>query len=362
MKKLYVTSTKQSDGKTMVTLGLMSAFSQRVKKVGFMKPIGLKELKVADYSIDQDASLIERVFNLHANIKDMNPVTIDRDSLDYFSEPAKRDEVLEEVDASFKRISDGCDVVLIKGMIGAACGSVYGLPNTLVAQRLGAKVLLVTSGGIGHPLDEIVLNLEHFKSRNLDVVGVIFNKVYPHEIDKLRSFGEPFLEKHGTKLLGVIPHSKTLSLPTLRDVVERVGGKVLSGEQRLQNRVTKILVGAMSPAYASDFFEDGALLITGGDRMDMILAALVYSTKNAPKSTKFSGLLLTCGVEPPKDVLEMLKRIEIPVLVSEHDSYNVVSRVTQLQAKLSPADKNRIVSVNDMVRRHVDVDALFDAI
>ena len=89
MKNLYITSTKQGDGKTMVTLGLMKVFSERVKKIGFMKPVGLSELKVADYSVDQDASLIERVFNLHANIKDMNPVTIDRESLGLFTDPKK---------------------------------------------------------------------------------------------------------------------------------------------------------------------------------------------------------------------------------------------------------------------------------
>jgi BioD-like phosphotransacetylase family protein len=361
MKKLYVTSTKQNDGKTMVTLGLMSALSERVKKVGFIKPIGLKEIMVADYAIDQDASLIERVFSLHANIKDMNPVTIDRDSLDYFSEPAKRDEVLGDVEASFKRISDGCDVVLIKGMVGAACGSVYGLANTLIAERLGGKVLIITSGGIGHPLDDVILNLEHFRSRSLDVIGVVFNKVYPHEIDKLRSFGGPFLEKHGTKLLGAIPHSKILGQPTLRDIVEHVGCRVLAGEQHLQNRVAKILVGAMSPAYAAGHFEDGALLITGGDRLDMVLAALAYGGPSAPKAARFSGLLLTCGIEPPKDILEMLKRAEIPVISSEKDSYNVASRISQMHAKLSPADKAKVNSVNDMIRRHVDVDALFDA-
>jgi BioD-like phosphotransacetylase family protein len=210
-------------------------------------------------------------------------------------------------------------------------------------------------------LDEVILNLEHFRSRNLEVIGVVFNKVYAHEVDKLRSFGGPFLERHGTRLLGVIPHSKTLSQPTLRDIVERVGGKVLSGEQSLQNRVARMLVGAMSPAYASDYFEDGALLITGGDRLDMVLAALAHSRQDSPKSTKFSGLLLTCGVEPPPDVLEMLRSAEIPVIISEQDSCNVVSRVTQLQAKLSPADKVRINSVNDMVKRHVDIDALFAA-
>ncbi len=362
MKKLYITSTKQSDGKTMVTLGLMSALSERAKKVGFMKPIGLKDIKVADYAIDQDTSLMERVFSQHANIRDMNPVTIDRDSLDFFSEPAKRDEVLKEIKASFERISDGCDIVLIKGMVGAACGSVYGLANTLIAEKLGGKILIVTSGGIGHPLDEVILNLDHFRSRGLDVIGVVFNKVYPQEIDKLRSFGGPFLEKNGTKLLGIIPYAKVLSQLTIRDMAERVEGRILAGEQHLQNRVTKILVGAMSPACAGDYFEDGALLITGGDRLDMVLAVLAYSAPESPETTRFSGLLLTCGAEPPKEVLEMLRRAEIPVISTKLDSYNVVSRVSQMQAKLSPADKNKISSVNDMVRRHVDMDALFDAL
>ncbi len=359
MKKLYITSTKQGDGKTMVTLGLMKAFSERVKKIGFMKPVGLSDLKVADYSVDQDAALIERVFNLHANIKDMNPVTIDRDSIDLFTDSVKREETIQEITESFNKISEGCDMMLIKGMVGAACGAVYGLSNAVVAKKLGGKVLILTSGGIGHPLDEVVLNLKYFQSHGLEVVGVIFNKAFPQEIDKLRTFGGPFLEQQGTRLLGIIPYSKPLASPTMREIGECINGKVLAGEQHLGNHVGRILVGAMTPAYSEKYFENNCLLITGGDRSDVVLAALAYSMLGGGKARRFAGLVLTCGVEPPETLLEMLRRADIPVIGAQQDSYTVVSGITQMQVRISPADKQKIASVYDAVRRHVEVEEMF---
>lgn len=360
MKKLYITSTKAADGKTLATLGLMKAFSDRVDRIGFIKPLGLSEHKVADYAIDDDAALVERVFSLHANIKDMNPVTIDTASLSRFTDPKEREEVLSEIQKSFERISEGCDMMIIKGMVGAACGTVYGLSNPLIAKKLGAKVLILTSGGVGHPLDEAVLSLKHFQSQGLEVVGVVFNKVFPQEIDKLKDFGALFLEQQGTRLLGAIPYSKTLSCPTVRDIVEKVKGRVMMGEQQLGNHVGKILVGAMSPACAGRYFENNSLLITGGDRTDMILALLAYSMPGGEETKKFAGLLLTCGIEPPREILELLDRAEVPVVIAEQDSYSVVSSISQMQIKISPADKQRIASVYDIVRRYVDVDALFE--
>ena len=359
MKKLYITSTKQGDGKTMVTLGLMKAFSERVKKIGFMKPVGLSELKVADYSVDQDASLMERVFNLHANIKDMNPVTVDRESIDIFTDSNMREKTIQEIIKSFDKISEGCDMMLIKGMVGASCGSVYGFSNAVLAKKFDAKVLILTSGGIGHPLDEVVLNLKYFQSHGLEVIGVIFNKVFPHEVDKLRDFGAPFLEQQGTRLLGVIPYSKPLAAPTVRDIGERIKGKVLAGEQHLGNHIGRILVGAMTPACSDNYFENNSLLITGGDRSDMVFAALAYSMIEGDESRKFAGLVLTCGIEPPEKLVEMLRRIEIPVIVTQDDSYSVVSSISQMQVKISPADKNKISAVNDTIRRHVEVDKIY---
>jgi len=117
---------------------------------------------------------------------------------------------------------------------------------------------------------------------------------------------------------------------------------------------------AMSPACAGRYFENNSLLITGGDRTDMILALLAYSAPGGEETKKFAGLLLTCGVEPPDEILELLHRAEVPVVIAEQDSYSVVSSISQMRVRISPADKQRISLVYDVVRRYVDVDTLFD--
>jgi BioD-like phosphotransacetylase family protein len=251
-------------------------------------------------------------------------------------------------------------MVLIKGTVGAACGSVYGLSNAMIADKLGAKVLLLTSGGIGHPLDDVVLNLKYFQSQGLDVIGVIFNKVFPDEIDKLRNFGGPFLEQHGTRLLGAIPYNKFLAYPTVRDITERINGKILTGEHHLGNHVGKILVGAMTPRSCNQYFENNCLIVTGGDRMDMVLAVLVYAMQGGEETKEFAGLVLTCGEEPSNEILEMLDRAEIPVISAKQDSYTVVSSISQMPIPISPADTQKIDAICDTVRRHVDVDKLFE--
>jgi len=360
MKILNITSTTQHDGKTMVMLGLMKAFSEKVKKIGFIKPLGLSERKVADYSIDRDAALIERVFHMHANIKDLNPVTLDKGSLEYFARPEKSKEMLAEIMASFGRISEGCDLMLVKGLTGAACGTVYGLPNVVIAKKMGAKVLLLSSGGIGHPLDQIVMNIDYLRAKGVDVLGVIFNKVFPDEIDKLRKYGASFLEKHGTRLLGVIPHHNLLSLPTIRDIAERINGKVLAGEHSLGNLVGKTFVGAMTPSYAWPYFSPNSLLITGGDRIDMILAVVTYCLMEKDETQKFAGMVLTCGVEPPEHILELLKQAGIPVILAQQDSYSVISNISQMDVRISPADERKISLVADLVKRHVEVDNIFE--
>ncbi len=360
MKKLFVSSTKQGDGNTMVSLGLLKAFSERTKKIGFMKPLGLSELMLPGYSIDYDASLMERVFNLHANIRDMNPVTLDKDSLESLAEPGRQDEVLGEIVESFKKVSGGRDIVLVKGNVGASCGRVYGLSNALIAKTLGAKVLILTSGGVGHPLDEVALNLEYYQSKGVEVVGVVFNKVFPQEEDKLRGFGAKFLEEANTRLLGIIPYNKLLAMPTIRDLTERVRGRIIAGEQHVDNHIGRIFIGAMAADQAAKYFEENCLLITGGDRADMIVAAHAYSMLPGDQKIKFGGLILTGGVTPPEEILELLRRADMPVIVVDEDSYTVASKVSQMQPRISPANKQKIEIVSEMVRRHVEVDKLFE--
>lgn len=357
MKRLYVTATKINDGKTVVSLGLLNALKEKFERIGYIKPLGLKDVRAPGYEVDGDALLMARTLPIHAHIQDMSPVTVDRTSIKEYAEEGKQKELLQSVKDSFERVAEGKDFLLIEGTGNAAVGAVFGLPNALVAKELGAKVLLVTSGGIGHPLDEIALNKEFFESYGVEVVGVIFNKVYSHEFEQVRKICAPVLERFGTRLLGVVPYNRGIDVPTMMDVLERLRGRLLLGEKYLSNRILSIQVGAMSAQNALTRLKDNVLLVTGGDRADLLLTVVIKGML-ASDRIDVAGVVLTGELVPHPDVLGLLKKTKFPVISVKEDSYTTAAQIRSLDVKISPSDEKKISIVADVMKRYVDIDQL----
>ena len=51
------------------------------------------------------------------------------------------------------------------------------LSNAAVASMLGTPAVIVSEGGVGRPIDEIVLNAALFERQGVKVAGAIVNKV-----------------------------------------------------------------------------------------------------------------------------------------------------------------------------------------
>jgi len=361
MKRLYVTATKLNDGKTVVAMGLCFLFSQQGKRCAFIKPLGLKDVRAAGFEVDEDALLLERAVKLHAHIQDMSPVTVDRTSIDEFTKPEKQKELLAQIDEAFARVAQDADIVVVEGTGHAGVGSVFGLSNAFVASHLKCKVLLVTSGGIGHPLDEIALNLASFKNHDVEVVGVIFNKVRSHEIDRIKKVGASVLERMGTRLVGIIPYNRVLDSPTMMDILERLRGRVLLGEKFLTNRVETVQVGAMSAHNALPRLANRALLITAGDRTDLLLAAAIRVLTDT-EGHRMAGIVLTGGILPDPKVLDILRKLSLPVISVEDDSYTAATKVKTLNIRISPRDTVKIGLVRDMATRYIDIETILEAL
>jgi len=58
-KRIFIAATMQNDGKTTVSMGLITALKKRFRKVGFIKPIGQRYLIEQGYKVDEDSVLIE---------------------------------------------------------------------------------------------------------------------------------------------------------------------------------------------------------------------------------------------------------------------------------------------------------------
>jgi BioD-like phosphotransacetylase family protein len=216
---------------------------------------------------------------------------------------------------------------------------------------LNAKVVIVTGGGIGKPIDEVSLNQALFEKEGVEVIGVIINKVMPGKVDYVAEFVRRGLRRKGLDLLGVIPHQRILSIPTVSVVREALNGELVNGSKQLHNLVEDVVVGAMAVNNALRFFKPGVLLITPGDREDLVLAA---AGLQGGKSS-LAGIVLTGNLRPSNAVMKVIQAMPFPVLLAKDDSYEVASKVHDLIVKIQPDDTAKIEVVRDMIGKHVDI-------
>ncbi|TRZ49067.1 hypothetical protein D4Q80_02670, partial [bacterium] len=320
MKKVFIAATKQNDGKTTVSLGLIRNFQQRFKKVGFIKPIGQRYLEEEGLKIDEDSWLIEEVCGIKCGLKDMSPIAVEKGFTEkYIGRPDKKS-ITSQIKEAFRHVARKQNLVVIEGTGHAGVGSVFDHSNAMVAKLLGAKVIIISSGGIGRPIDEIVLNKALFEKEGVKVLGAIVNKVLPEKFDKINRLVRQGLKRKGIDLLGVIPYNPMLSSPTMEQILEETDFEILCGKDYLENFISRVLVGAMEPRDAIKYIVEDSLMIIPGDREDMIKTALSCFRDKEKTQLTVSGIILTGDVMPEKATLDLLSVAKTPVLLAKRDT------------------------------------------
>lgn len=357
-KRIFVAATMQNDGKTTVSLGLISALKKRFKKIGFIKPIGQRYLLEQGYKVDEDSILIEEVCGIKCNIKDMSPVAVERGFTEKYIQKPRPDLIAKQIERSFARVAENNHLVIIEGTGHAGVGSVFDFSNAVVAKMLKAKVILVASGGIGRPIDEILLNKALFDKEGVALSGAIINKVLPEKFTKVNSIVRSGLSRKGVRVVGVMPYQKMLDHPTVEQILEETDAKLICGADKLNTLISKVIVGAMNPNDTLKYFEDRCLLITGGDRADLILAVAAIQISRPQEKFSVAGIILSGGITPPREVVRFVEKSGIPLLVMNGDTYSVASQIHDLTVKIRPRDTMKIELVKAMVEEYVEIDEI----
>lgn len=361
-KKVFIAATKQNDGKTTVSLGLIANFKQRFQNVGFIKPIGQRYLEEQGLKVDEDSILIEEVCGIQCGLKDMSPIAVEKGFTERFIEKPSKNSLTKQIKDSFKRASQDKDLIVIEGTGHAGVGSVFDHSNATVAKLLGAKAILISSGGVGRPIDEIVLNKALFDQVGVKLLGVIVNKVLEKKYEKIKKYVTQGLKRKGIDVLGVIPYIPMLSAPTIGQILDETKYKLLCGRDKLSNQVSRILVGAMEPHYALNYLQDGCLLITAGDREDLILTAISLYLSCAAAPVKISGIVLSGNIMPHKTIGDLVVSSGMPVLLAKEDTYRVASAIHDLTVKLRPRDNEKISKIIEIIKQNVDIDKIIKGI
>src|SRR5947208_11266235 len=271
--RVFIAATRQNDGKTTSSLGLLAAMQKFYPRIGYIKPVGQRFVEIEEQKIDEDILLMDRVYQLNCPLLDMSPIAVEPDFTRKYLQSSNNDALVRKIQKAFDRIAWEKDFVLCEGSGHAGVGSVFDLSNAQVAKILGAKVIIVTQGGIGRPIDEVSLNQALFEKEGVEIIGFVINKVIGAKVDYVSDFARRGLKRKGLELLGVIPHQRILSSPTVDLIRDELGAELLNQPPTLHTLVEDVVVGAMSAQNALKFFQRGVLLITPGDREDILLAA-----------------------------------------------------------------------------------------
>jgi len=358
--RVFIAATRQHDGKTTTSLGLLAALQKFYPRVGYIKPVGQRFVEIAEQKIDEDSVLMDRVYRLNCPLVDMSPIPIEPDFTRKYLQSSNYDVLVRRIQKAFDRVAWEKDFVLCEGSGHAGVGSVFDLSNARVAKILGAKVIIVSQGGIGKPIDEVCLNQALFEKEGVEIIGVILNKVLLDKVDYITEFARRGLKRKGLDLLGVLPHKPILSRPTMDLIHEELDAEMLNRPAHTQGLVDDVVVGAMGVHNTMPLFKKGVLMITPGDREDIILAAATTQFSHANHG--LAGFVLTGNLRPNPNIMRVIQGMSFPVLLAAADIYQVASRVHDTIVKTRPDDTEKISVIRDLIAEHVDVNKILKAL
>jgi BioD-like phosphotransacetylase family protein len=343
MNNWVIGSMRKGAGKTSVIVGIAAALN---KKMAYIKPFGERMLYRKKRLWDYDSAVVTNLFGLKEDPVDMS-IGFDHSKLRYmYDEEGTRKKLLEMVAS----IGKDKDLLLIEGGRDLAYGISVYLDTLSLAKYTGSRLIMVISGEEDAILEEILFLKKHVDLAGVDLGGFIVNKV--QNLDDFRNTHLPVIQKLGLRILGVIPYQSELTQFTVSYLADRLFAKVITGEGGLNKVVKNILIGAWS---ANVFLQDPAskkessLVITGGDRTDMILAALEGDT---------SGIILTNNILPPSNIISKAAEKNIPLLMVFSDTYQTVKQIESLEPLLTGEDRGKVELLRQAIQKHVQLQEL----
>lgn len=358
---LYVAATERRTGKSAVILGLMELLTRNIKKVGFFRP--LVEANPAHHERDNTIELIREHYNLPDEYEEMYAYTATEAST--LISLGREGELHEGILNKYNQLAAKVDFVLCEGieLEGATSSFDFDL-NVDIANNLAAPVILVSTGRNLSP-DEIRRAVkvyhESLSDRSASIVGTIVNRVDPGAIERVQQTlaKDPVV---GRQSVYIIPNDDNLGNPSVGEVARLVNAEVLYGEEKLTRHVRGFSIAAMQLRNFLDRIEYGNLIISAGDRSDIILACLAaVESKTMPN---ISGIMLTGGLVPEAPIQRVIEGFSnsVAILSVSENTYQAAIRVDSIHATITPDNSRKINEALAVFERHVDMQDLKEKI
>jgi phosphate acetyltransferase len=337
----------------------MSLLLGKTAKVGYFRPI-IND--VEEGKKDNHVETILSHFKLDMEYNEAFAFT--RSKIIKKKNKGKVGEIIDTIIEKFKNLEEKFDFVLVEGTDFVGEGTVIELDlNVLIAKNLGIPTLIVESG-VGKTLDGFLENLylayDSFKMKDVEVLGVFANKVQHQNIELVRNSLKEYLPEN--VLVNVIPLIDSLDRPTMREILDELEGEVLFGEEFLNNQTGAKAVGAMQLHNYLNHIQENVLVITPGDRADLILGALqAHISANYPS---ISGIVLTGNIKPEESILKLIRGLSniVPIIAVKEGTYNVTNKIGAIKSKIYAESTNKILNSVSVFENYIAVEKLANSL
>ena len=359
-KTIYIATTEPYSGKSIVALGIVNMLLAKARKVGYFKPIINED---PNEKKDVDIETIVSYFNLPIAFDDTYAYTRQQ-AMRQMETDSKRGELINTVISKVKKLEESYDFIVIEGSDYLGEGTAFEFEtNITIAKNLNAPVVMVVSGENKTTLQ--IVNtyqamLRNFKKRDVQVLAVVANKVKKNMMGEVKQLLSSHLSKD--TILSVIPEDKNLQNPSMKEIFDQLGGKLLFGKEQLGNQVDNFVTGAMQLPHFLDHISENVLIVTPGDRGDIIIGALQAGlSTNYPK---VAGIVLTAGIEPEEPVLRLLNGLQtvLPIILVKEGTFHATSLLGSIKSRISSDNSKKIQLAISTFEKYVDVNALDEKI
>lgn len=354
-KNVFIASAEPYSGKSIVSLGLVNMLLGKAQKVGYFKPIinpDPKEKK--DIHIDTVSSY----FSLPLSYEDSYAFT--REQAMKLLEMENQGKLIDTVIHKIKKLEETHDFIIIDGSDFVGEGTTFELEaNITIAKNVSAPVIIVVAADnktIPQVINSALTIWRSFEGREVQVIGMIINKAIPEQVDTLKNLLSTQLPE--TVNLSIIPEVKNLDAPTMKEIAEHLGGKMIFGQERLTNQVDNFVTGAMQVPQFLNHIKDNVLIVTPADRGDIVISAL-----QANLSTNYpnvAGIVLTVGGKLDKPVQRLIEGLQtvVPIISVKTGTFETTARISSIHSRIAPDNKQKIQLAIDTFNKYVDVHSL----
>ncbi len=357
-ESLYIASLEPNSGKLIITLGLMEMLSRRVDHLGFFRAI-------SSMPPDEDThiQLISSRFNIALQPEQMIGAAYNQARA--WIAAGEENRLFREIITKFKQAEEQCDFLLCEGPDISRLSDIFDYDISIrIARELGSPALYVSSGyGLTVPelLENVRVARESFRQLECPLLAVMVNRV---DETVLRQAEEELRQQcEAGIVIDLLPEVKNLGNPTMEEIVEALGAEWFSGPKAgLQRDVRDLKVAAMGPANFLDFIRKDDLIITPGDRSDIIFTTLgAIASRNYPSPV---GLLLSGDLTPAPSVMRLLEGLDdlVPIYRVPTDTYRTAIHAAAVRGRLRPNYERKIALALGMFEANADIPALEEKI